>query len=115
MGDSTQQRATLKVTRGGGTEPAKTVDYEVPFESGASVLDGLLWIRTHVEPSLAFRYSCINANVCRECTMVVDGETTYACTARLKQGITEVRPLPTKRHIRDLVTDTLPPKERLFK
>ena len=104
----------LKVTRGGGALPATTVDYEVPFESGASVLDGLLWIRAHVEPSLAFRYSCINANVCRECTMLIDGKTTYACTARLKQGVTEVQPLLTKRHIRDLVTDTLPPKERLF-
>ena len=115
MGDSTQQVATLKLTRGGGAQPTTTVEYDVPFEPGASVLDGLLWIRTHVEPSLAFRYSCINANVCRECTMVIDGVTTYACTARLKQGVTEVGPLPTKRHIRDLVTDTLPPKERLFK
>ena len=114
MGESMRKVATLKVTRGGGMQPTTSVDYEVPFEKGASVLDGLIWIRAHLEPSLSFRYSCINANVCRECTMLIDGETTYACTARLKQGITEVQPLPTKRHIRDLVTDSLPPKERLF-
>ena len=107
--------AILKITRGDGSGQTEIVDYEVPFESGAAVLDGLLWLRTNVEPSLAFRFSCISANVCRECTMLIDGKTTYACTARLKPGPTKLSPLPTKKIIRDLVTDTLPPKERLFK
>jgi succinate dehydrogenase/fumarate reductase-like Fe-S protein len=39
------------------------------------VLDGLLWLRREVDPSLAIRFSCINANVCKECTMLIDGAT----------------------------------------
>jgi succinate dehydrogenase/fumarate reductase-like Fe-S protein len=51
--------------------------------------------------------------VCKECTMLVDGSTAYACMARLKPGITTLEPLPGKALIRDLVTDTVPPRERL--
>ena len=43
----------------------------------------------------------------------VDGKIEYACTARLKTGIVTVEPLPKKRLVRDLVTDIVPPKERL--
>ena len=45
--------------------------------------------------------------------MRIDGETTYACTARLKPGAMTLEPLRNKRVIRDLVTDTVPPAERL--
>ena len=65
------------------------------------------------DSSLAFRYSCFNANACKECMVRVDGKTEYACTARLKTGIVMVEPLAKKRLVRDLVTDIVPPKERL--
>jgi succinate dehydrogenase/fumarate reductase-like Fe-S protein len=87
--------------------------FEVPYEDGASVLDALIWIRTNVDSSLAIRYSCINANACKECMVVVDGAVAYACTARLGPGTVTVGPLPGKRLIRDLITDIVPPKERL--
>jgi succinate dehydrogenase/fumarate reductase-like Fe-S protein len=87
--------------------------FEVPYRAGMSALDALMWIRAHVDSSLAIRYSCINANACKECMMRIDGRTQYACTARLgPQGAT-IEPLPNKRLIRDLVTDIVPPKERL--
>ena len=35
------------------------------------------------------------------------------CTARLKPGAMTLEPLRNKRVIRDLVTDTVPPAERL--
>jgi succinate dehydrogenase/fumarate reductase-like Fe-S protein len=89
-------------------------EFAVPFEDGASVLDGLIWIRAHRDPSLAFRYSCINANVCKECTIAIDGEVAYACMTRLRadRAIT-LDPLPGKVRLRDLVTDTVPPREKL--
>jgi succinate dehydrogenase/fumarate reductase-like Fe-S protein len=105
--------ATLRIRRGAPGEAPRWEEFEVPFESGASVLDGLTWIRRSRDPSLAIRYSCISANVCKECTMLVDGATAYACMARLKPGITSLEPLPGKTLIRDLVTDTVPPRERL--
>ena len=80
--------ATLKIWRGQskaqGKDQGRWESHAVPFERGQSVLDGLRWIRAHKDPSLAIRFSCINANACKECMMELDGETVYACTARLE-------------------------------
>ena len=105
--------AILRIVRSGPGLAEETETFRVPYETGASVLDGLIWLRENRDPSLAFRYSCTNANVCKECTMRIDGETTYACTARLRPGAMTLEPLRNKRVIRDLVTDTVPPAERL--
>jgi len=105
--------ATLRVYRSAAGEAARYDSYRVPFEDGASVLDALVWIRGNVDCSLAFRYSCINANACKECMLRVDGKVDYACTARLAEGEMTIEPLANKALIRDLVTDIVPPKERL--
>lgn len=104
---------TLRVRRGGPGEAVRYDSFEVPYEHGASVLDALMWIRSHRDTSLAIRYSCINANACKECLVRVDGKTAYACAARLNPGTVTVEPLHNKVVIRDLVTDITPPKESL--
>jgi len=108
-----RELGVLEIARGAGDGTTVLQRFEVPFEPGASVLDGLIWIREHLDASLAFRYSCINANVCKECVMRIDGENAYACMARLQKGITRLEPLTGKRRLRDLACDTVPPKERL--
>jgi len=105
--------AHLKIRRGAPGEAPRYERYDVPFESGQSVLDGLRWVRVHHDPTLAVRYSCINANACKECMMQVDGKTVYACTARLEARDMTVDPLPNKALVRDLVTEIAPSDERL--
>jgi succinate dehydrogenase/fumarate reductase-like Fe-S protein len=107
--------ARLRVRRGSGDEPGARYDeFAVPFEEGATVLDALIWIRAHRDPSLAIRYSCINANVCKECTIAIDGAIRYACTTRLRDEAPMVLdPLPGKPRLRDLVAETRPPRERI--
>ncbi len=105
--------AKLKVWRGLPDAGGRLETYEVPFEPGQSVLDGLRWIRVHRDPSLAIRFSCINANACKECMMRVDGKTVYACTTRLTEDEMTLEPLPNKALIKDLVTEIAPPDERL--
>ena len=109
----TGSTVTLRVARGAPGEDCRIETHEVPYREGMSVLDGVMWIRGHVDSSLAIRYSCINANACKECMVLVDGKTQYACTARLDASGALVEPLANKRLIRDLVTDIVPPKERL--
>lgn len=104
---------TLSVSRGTEEADAQLQEFTVPFVEGMSVLDALIWIRTHADPTLAVRYSCINANACKECSVMVNGEVTYACTARLSPAGARVGPLQGKPLVRDLVTDILPTKERL--
>lgn len=105
--------ATLIIRRGDAQKPAADARFEVPFVPGQTVLDGLRWIRSHIDPSLSFRFSCINANACKECMMVIDDEVDYACTTRLHVGEMTLAPLPNKVLISDLVTEIAPPDERL--
>ena len=109
------EHAQLKIWRGIDRATGRWESYEVPFEPGQSVLDGLRWIRTQRDPSLAIRFSCINANACKECMVELDGNTVYACTARLEPREMTLAPLSNKRLVRDLVTEIAPPAERLLK
>jgi succinate dehydrogenase/fumarate reductase-like Fe-S protein len=107
-------KATLSIQRGGPGDAPKTETFDVVFEAGQSVLDGLRALRRDTDPSLGFRFACINANACKECMMLIDGAVDYACTTRLKEGVTELKPLPKKALVRDLVTEIAPPDERLI-
>ena len=105
--------AQLKIWRGCAATAGGFETYEVPFEPGQSVLDGLRWLRINKDPSLAIRFSCINANACKECMIELDGKTVYACTARLEPREMTLAPLSNKPLLRDLVTEIAPPAERL--
>jgi succinate dehydrogenase/fumarate reductase-like Fe-S protein len=109
---ATANVARLKVWRGLDPQAGRFETYEVPFEPGQSVLDGLRWIRAHRDPTLAIRFSCINANACKECMVEIDGTTRYACTARLEPREMTIEPLSNKALVRDLVTEIAPPTER---
>lgn len=105
----------LQIQRANADTGPQVVEYEVPPEGAASLLDALRWIRAHRDDTLAFRYACINANACKECMMRLDGKVVYACLAKLEPGsVHAVAPLPNKPLVRDLVTEIAPPKERLF-
>ena len=106
------ETAVLKIWRGENKKTGRWETHAVPFERGQSVLDGLRWIRVNKDPSLAIRFSCINANACKECMMELDGETVYACTARLEPREMQIAPLSNKKLVRDLVTEITPPAER---
>ena len=110
---SEKNTTILKIFRGSDRRQNKFSFFEVPYNNGASILDALTWIRENLDESLAFRYSCINANACKECMVLVNGKTKYACTERLTIETITVEPLSNKRLIRDLVSDIVPPKEKL--
>jgi succinate dehydrogenase/fumarate reductase-like Fe-S protein len=108
-----RQTATLVVERGSEANRFRQT-YRVAFEPGESVLDALCRIRAEQDPTLGFRYSCINANACKECMLLLDGTVVYACTARLEPREMMLQPLPNKPLIRDLVTEIAPPDERIM-
>jgi succinate dehydrogenase/fumarate reductase-like Fe-S protein len=111
----TKHTARLRVRRGTADEPQpRYEEFALPFEPGTTVLDALIAIRRQQDPSLAIRYSCINANVCKECLIAIDGVVDYACTTRLRDDkVMTLEPLPGKPLLRDLVTEIRPPRERL--
>ena len=103
----------LHVRRGTPGEVVRYDDFEVPYEQGMSVLDALRWIRQNLDSGLAIRYSCINANACKTCMALVNGEVEYTCVAKLSPNVMKVEPLPKRPLIRDLVTDVIPDEEKL--
>ena len=105
--------AILLVRRGGPDDIVRHDRFKAAFEPGQSVLDGLRNIRVKSDPTLAFRYACLNANACKECLMLLDGKVVYACTSRLEQREMRLDPLPNKPLLRDLATAIAPPDERL--
>ena len=113
MAESSMKNALVRVWRGADRDHGHFDDFTVPYEDGMSVLDALRWIRSHVDSTLAIRYSCINANACKTCMALVNGEVEYTCIAKLTPAAVTVEPLPKRPLIRDLVTDTVPEDEKL--
>jgi hypothetical protein len=89
------------------------------FRGGAALRAGCRSCDISGQPSYAASSVCrkrptpSRCNACKECMMLIDGKVDYACTVRLKEGVTTLAPLPKKVLIRDLVTEIAPPDERL--
>jgi len=81
--------------------------YDVPFTDDMSVLQGLQYIKDHVDGSLTFRWSCRMA-VCGSCGMMVNGTPSLSCETFLRDfhpaGL-RVEPLTHFPIVRDLVID----------
>ena len=101
----TMKPARLRIWRGTDPENGRYEEFDVEFEEGDSVLDALVRLRYGVAPDLAFTFSCFNANVCKECVMMIDGIVNYACIAKVKPGLTQLDPVPDQHILRDLMID----------
>lgn len=81
--------------------------YTVPFRDDMSVLQGLQYIKDHLDGSLSFRWSCRMA-ICGSCGQMINGVPQLACHAFLRDyfpGKLRVEPLQHFPIIRDLVID----------
>ena len=77
-----------------------------PADCGPMVLDGLIWIKNKVDPTLTFRRSC-REGICGSCAMNIDGLNTLACTRGMDEidGPVKIYPLPHMPVVKDLVPD----------
>jgi succinate dehydrogenase / fumarate reductase, iron-sulfur subunit len=81
--------------------------YKVPLRRGMTVLQGLLYIKERLDPTLAIRFSCRMAT-CGSCGMMINGLPRLACYTLiedLKKHTVVVEPLRNYPVIRDLVAD----------
>lgn len=84
--------------------------YDVPFRDDMSVLQGLQYIKDHLDGSLTFRWSCRMA-ICGSCGMMVNDTPQLACHAFLRDympGPVRIEALDNFPVIRDLVIDQTP-------
>ena len=75
-------------------------------DCGPMVLDGIIWIKSKIDPTLTFRRSC-REGICGSCAMNIDGTNTLACTKGMDEisGAVKIYPLPHMPVIKDLVPD----------
>jgi len=76
-------------------------------DCGPMVLDGLIWIKSHIDPTLTLRRSC-REGICGSCSMNIDGANTLACTKgmdEIARPAIAIYPLPHMPVIKDLVPD----------
>ena len=81
--------------------------YQVPFSDDMSVLQGLQYIKDHIDGSLTFRWSCRMA-ICGSCGMMLNGVPVLSCHVFLRDyypGRVSVAPLEHFPIVRDLVID----------
>ncbi len=81
--------------------------FKVPFADDTSVLQGLQYIKDHLDGSLAFRWSCRMA-VCGSCGEMINGVPQLACKTFLREfypGQVRVEPLKHFPIERDLIVD----------
>lgn len=81
--------------------------YEVPLTREWAVLDGLTYIKDHLDGTLAFRWSC-RMGICGSSGMTINGDPKLACATFLADylpGPVRVEPMRNFPVIRDLVVD----------
>lgn len=74
---------------------------------GYTVLEGLLYIKEELDPTLTFRRSC-REGICGSCAMNIDGVNTLACITKINTDLSKplkIYPLPHMYVIKDLVVD----------
>ena len=84
-----------------------TQTYEVPFTDDMSVLQGLQYIKDHLDGSLTFRWSCRMA-ICGSCGQMVNGVPALGCETFVRDyypGKIRVEPLSHFPIVRDLAID----------
>jgi len=85
----------------------RTQTWTIPFTDDMSVLQGLQYVKDHLDGSLTFRWSCRMA-VCGSCGMMVNGVPRLTCETFLRDffpGGVRVEPLTHFPIVRDLVID----------
>jgi fumarate reductase iron-sulfur subunit len=98
----------LKVRVWRGKEHGAFSTYDVRREESQTVLDVVVYIQRHLEPSLSYRYAC-RVGMCGSCAMNVNGVARWTCRTHVSKVVTgntlEIAPLSNLPVIKDLATD----------
>ena len=89
-----------------GQNPRIDTYYVDRNDCGPMILDGIIWIKNVIDPTLTFRRSC-REGICGSCAMNIDGVNTLACTKGMDEvsGAVKIYPLPHMPVVKDLVPD----------
>ena len=88
-------------------------EYAIDVDENATVLDGLMEVKSSHDSSLSFKGSC-RTGLCGDCSVQVNGKGTVACRTTLakavkkgKDGVVSVDPLYPAKKIKDVEDESL--------
>ncbi|WP_018700070.1 succinate dehydrogenase iron-sulfur subunit [Amorphus coralli] len=89
-----------------GRTPRIDTYYVDTEDCGPMILDGLIWIKNKIDPTLSFRRSC-REGICGSCAMNINGINHLACTSGMDEvtGPVTLYPLPHMPVVKDLIPD----------
>lgn len=97
----------FSIYRGG--RKGKYITYEMPYQSGMTVLDVLLYVQRYVDATLAFRYEC-RQGICGTCGLMLNGVPVLSCRTQIDQKKNKhtIGPLENYPVEKDLIVNLLP-------
>jgi len=97
--------STVRIRRSFGVAADMLQCYEVDLAyDKARVIDALHFIRTEIDPTLGYTYSCDGRRRCGTCGVMINGKPGLACFTKLSLETT-IEPLRGFPIIQDLITD----------
>lgn len=89
--------------------------YDVPYARGMTVLDVILFVQQHRDPTLAFRYEC-RQSICGTCGVMLNNVPVLSCSTQIdpecKNTIAPLSNFPVEK---DLIVDIVPVLKRFMK
>ncbi len=97
--------SSVRIRRSIGAAANMLQSYEVDLASEkARVIDALHLIRTEIDPTLGYTYSCDGRRRCGSCGVMINGKSGLACFTKLSHETT-IEPLRGFPIIQDLIID----------
>lgn len=100
----------FEIWRGDGKSKGKYSEYKVPKDKISTVLEGIIYVIEHLDPTVTARYAC-RMEICGSCAMDINGKPKMACSAIADHlGTDRIRIDPMKHFevVKDLVVDIEP-------
>src|SRR5574341_1390018 len=100
---------TLRISKHNPKSDSSTkfVEFKVPVQKWTTVLDTILAVKQHLDPSVSVRYSCRQAS-CGSCGMKINGKPALACYTKISElnsNVVTVEPMNNFPILRDLAVD----------
>lgn len=102
-----EARLVINRSKNSQAKEDKKSTFIVPFDERTTVLQALQYIYEHLDPALAFEYSCRYGR-CGLCGVIFNERPVLACTAFIRSEEINLKPLANLPPVRDLVIDRTP-------
>ncbi len=90
--------------------------YTIPYSKGMTVLDAVMYVQTHLDPTLAYRFEC-RQGICGTCGLMLNGKPVLSCSTQIEEGDKEqvIEPLANFPIEKDLIVNIEPILDRYAK